>query len=300
MAKGNSKKKYKQFPILNAEDGLSALGMLINGVAVNLRKYNEYSLEADELRNKYITASANENSEILIPEKEYNDINHKLLFCQREILKYASDHQDSSLSYISLRKLLVKNKLLASKLGEKMEKVLNDLLDLRNWSFHNPQSLMVANTEVAKKHIVKDIKKYVEIQPQLNPFIISYVDYYDLQILESLCFHTQVRKKQFEAVLKSMKSDYEEIYANNFPERILLFGPIATKRVIFLEQPSTRRFGDHPGDVAQISMAIQKSKYDGSNKSFNQWAITPAELDDEDTEQQASEAAKSESADLDK
>ena len=65
--------------------------MLISGVVVNLEKYKEYATEAELLLEK--------TDGEYVPAKEYESVNDKLLFRQREILKLTADHQSSSFSY---------------------------------------------------------------------------------------------------------------------------------------------------------------------------------------------------------
>ena len=82
------------------------------------------------------------------------------------------------------------------------------LLEIRNWTFHNPQSRMVAAKEIAEKNVPDKLKESVKIVPQLNPVIIEKVDKYELIILASLIIHVEKRIEQFEAIIKNMKSDY--------------------------------------------------------------------------------------------
>ena len=93
---GGSKQQFKQFTINSIKDACLALGMLISGVVVNLEKYKEYATEAELLLEK--------TDGEYVPAKEYESVNDKLLFRQREILKLTADHQSSSFSYIDLRK----------------------------------------------------------------------------------------------------------------------------------------------------------------------------------------------------
>ena len=74
--------------------------MLISGVIVNWEKYRGY---ADEAETLLFNSDAK-----YIPAKAYDDINDKLLYRQRKILKLSADHQSRSFSYISLRKYLEK------------------------------------------------------------------------------------------------------------------------------------------------------------------------------------------------
>lgn len=272
MAK-QRKKNYKQFTIIKLEDGIIALGSLISGVAVNLKKYKEYGVEARNLLKKYEDFLKNSSEEVLIPADEYDNINDKLLFRQREILKYVSDCQKSSFSYMDLRKHLVKNKHLSSALDDKVSAILNEFLDVRNWTFHNPQSMLVATSEVSKKRIPNEIKEFVKIQPQLNPLVISHTANYDILMLISLLLLVEKRTKQFEVILEKMKKDYNEMYQKIDNKPILIFGLPNSQNVVFYEEFITHRYDDFSNDISQVSMAIQKSKYDGSDEIYNQWVI---------------------------
>lgn len=260
-----SKKKLKQFTIDNIQDGCLALSMLITGVIVNLEKYKEYAEEAEQLLS-------NADSEC-IPAKAYDDINDKLLYRQREILKLCADHQNSSFAYIDLRKILEKQGYLTTSLSEEAAGILNELLDVRNWTFHNPQSLLVAAKEAAEKNIPDELKGIATIVPQLNPVLIRKIDAYDLLTLASLTIHTQRRISQFETILNCMKSDYQEMF-NSIKNKPLLLGVNGfTSDIQYIDRHVVAHLDDYNSDVAQISMAIQKSKYDGSDELFNKWVV---------------------------
>lgn len=260
-----SKKKLKQFTIDNIQDGCLALSMLITGVIVNLEKYKEYAEEAEQLLS-------NADSEC-IPAKAYDDINDKLLYRQREILKLCADHQNSSFAYIDLRKILEKQGYLTTSLSEEAAGILNELLDVRNWTFHNPQSLLVAAKEAAEKNILDELKGIATIVPQLNPVLIRKIDAYDLLTLASLTIHTQRRISQFETILNCMKSDYQEMF-NSIENKPLLLGVNGfTSDIQYIDRHVVAHLDDYNSDVAQISMAIQKSKYDGSDELFNKWVV---------------------------
>ena len=262
---GGTKQQFKQFSITCAEDACLALGMLISGVSVNLDKYREYASEAESLLESI--------KEEYVPAKEYDDVNDKLLYRQREILKFSSDHQSSSFSYINLRKILEKNKYVSSPLLGEVEVILSELLDIRNWSFHNPQSLMVAAKEVANKNIPNELKGIAKVTPQLNPVIIQKIDRYELVMLASLIIHTQKRIEQFEKVLESMKDDYQKIYDSIENKQYLMTFHGFSDRVQYIETNYTFCLSDYNSEVAQISMAIQKSKYDGTDEKFKDWII---------------------------
>lgn len=262
---GGTKQQFKQFNISCAEDACLAMGTLISGVSINLDKYKEYAIEAESLL------------EILDGEfvfaKDYDDVNDKLLYRQREILKFTADHQSSSFSYIDLRKLLEKNNYLTSQLSEEITGILSELLDVRNWTFHNPQSLMVAAKEAATRDIPDELKGIAQITPQLNPVIVRKISKYELAYLASLILHTKKRIEQFEKVLVSMKNDYQQIYDSVENKPFLMTTEGFSDRVQYVELNGISRLSDYHSDIAQISMAIQKSKYDGTDKKFDEWVI---------------------------
>lgn len=178
---GGAKQHFKQFGINSIEDACLVLGSLISRSIVHYEKYNEYASEANILLEnsdaEYITA------------KDYDDINDKLLRRQHEMLKLCADHQPSSFSYKDLRILLEKKGYISTPLSDEITGILNELLDVRNWTFHNPQSLMVAAKEVAEKNIPTELKGFAEIIPQLNPVLVTKVERYELLMLASLTLH---------------------------------------------------------------------------------------------------------------
>lgn len=56
-----------------------------------------------------------------------------------------------------------------------------------------------------------------------------------------------------------------------------LYGGINDEQKIsciqYVELNATSGLSDYHSDIAQISMAIQKSKYDGSDEKFNDWVV---------------------------
>lgn len=264
---GGSKQRYKQFAINSAQDACIVLASLISGITLNLAKYKEYALEAEDLlqnlEGDYIVA------------KLYDDINDKLLFRQHEMLKLTSDHQSSSFSYIDLRPWLVKHGYLISSMPEDVDAILLELLDVRNWTFHNPQSLLAAARDAAEKTVPEQLKGKVQVLPQLNPIIIPKTTRYELVMLASLTIHTSKRITQFERVLEQMKEDHQEIY-NSIEEKQLLMTENPLHKLQYVEMNITSGLADYHSDIAQLSMAIQKSKYDGSEEKFYDWVIRPA------------------------
>lgn len=263
MPKNN--KKYKQYPINNVEQACSALNSLIGPVEINLEKYNNYYQEAIELLIN--------SKEDIIPAKEYENISDKILYRQHELLKYIADHQSSSFSYLNLRIILFKSGYLKNELDKDKRVLLNDLLDIRNWSFHNPQSGLVAENEVVIKRIPDELKKYIKISPQVNPVLIKEVVGYTVEQLASFIYHLAKRIQQFEMILSCMKNDYQELYDSLETRPMVILPGTDMYKVQYCRQKTISSIDDVDSDIAQISMAIQKSKYDGSNEKFNEWVI---------------------------
>lgn len=258
-------KKLKQFAINSIQDACIVLGSLISGVTIHSEKYKEYAAELDALL---------ENCEgEYVPAKVYDDIKDKLLYRQHEILKLIADYQSSSFSYIDLRKLLLKKGYLKNPLSDELLAELNELLDVRNWTFHNPQSLMAAAKEAAEKNIPTELKESVTIVPQLNPVIIPKVTSYELVMLASLSIHTAQRIEKYDEILKSMKRDYQELFDSIENKGLVMTPNGFSYDVQYFEKPIISRLSDYHSDIAQVSMAIQKSKYDGTDESFNDWTI---------------------------
>ena len=141
-----SNKQYKQFTINTLEDGCLVLQSLIVPVIIDLEKFKNYANEAEDLLKIYKPDDA-------IPAEVYDSIHDKILYQQRELLRFIADHQSTSFSYIGVRSLLIKKRFLKRELDDETKKILKDLLDIRNWSFHNAQSMLTAELEIAKKAI---------------------------------------------------------------------------------------------------------------------------------------------------
>lgn len=262
---GGSKQQYKQFKIENVQDACIVLGRLISGVVVNLDKYIEYSLEADALlesiNKEYISA------------KQYDDISDKLLYRQHQLLKLIADYQSSSFSYIGLRQILENKHFVKPNLPQEISTILNELLDVRNWTFHNPQSMMVAAKEATEKNIPSELKNNVKVIPQINPVIISKVYQYEVVMLASLVAHTERRIEKYKKILLRMKADYQEMYDSIENKAYILTENGFSANVQYIEMNCISGLSDYDSDIAQISMAIQKSKYDGSDEDYREWVV---------------------------
>ena len=260
MSKGN-KKQYKQFAINSLEDGCLVLKSLIVPVIIDLEKFRNYSDEAEVLLEKY-------KLDGFIPANIYDSIHDKILYQQRELLRFMADHQSSSFSYISVRELLEKKGFLKSSLTEN-SKTLKELLDIRNWSFHNAQSMLVADLEMAKKSIPSEMVGSVEIKPMLNPVVIRKVKTYTWKMFADFVFHNKVRLAQFELILSEMKKDYQEMYGFLSDTAFIQTSSGLSREVQYIEQEIENQNPKKAGSsIASLSMKIQKGKYDGSNERY--------------------------------
>ncbi len=153
-------------------------------------------------------------------------------------------------------------------------------------TFHNPQSQMVAAKEAMEKNIPDAIKDIAKVTPQLNPVFVPVVDKYEILMLASLVTHTEKRIHKFEAVLGAMKTDYQALF-DSFPIKSFILAPGGfSSEVQYIEHHGVSRLTDMSSDISQISMAIQKSKYDGTDEKFKEWVVR---FKGEDTEEGPSE-----------
>ena len=204
-----------------------------------------------------------------IPANIYDSIHDKILYQQRELLRFMADHQSSSFSYISVRELLEKKGFLKSSLTENSNKTLKELLDIRNWSFHNAQSMLVADLEMAKKSIPSEMVGSVEIKPMLNPVVIRKVKTYTWKMFADFVFHNKVRLAQFELILSEMKKDYQEMYGFLSDTAFIQTSSGLSREVQYIEQEIENQNPKKAGSsIASLSMKIQKGKYDGSNERY--------------------------------
>lgn len=88
MSKG-TKQQYKQFKINTLEDACTVLKAIIVPVIIDLEKFENYSIEAEEVLKSY-----NPTSTILA--NIYDSLHDKIIYQQRELLRFMADHQSSS------------------------------------------------------------------------------------------------------------------------------------------------------------------------------------------------------------
>ena len=266
MSKGN-KKVYKQFSINTIEDACLVLKSLIVPVIIDLEKFKAYSDEAERMLKQH-------NRKTSIPATAYDSIHDKVLYQQRELLRFLADHQSASFSYIEVRKILVKKQFLKRELSLESNKILNELLDVRNWSFHNVQSMLTADLELAKNSIPKELRESVEIKPMLNPVIIRKVKSYNWEMLEGFVDHNKIRKSQFEVILLEMKADYQALMDELPESSYLVTNKGGSREVQYIEcEITSQNPRDAGSNIASVSMGIQKGKYDGTAETLEKLTL---------------------------
>ena len=72
-----------------------------------------------------------------------------------------------------------------------------------------------------------------------------------------------------------MKADYQEIYNSIENKPYLMTTHGFSDRVQYVELDGTSGLSDYHSDIAQVSMAIQKSRYDGTDEKFKEWVVRP-------------------------
>lgn len=269
---------YKIYPIDSVEKALYILSCLISDVIINLDKYCLYHDEILSLIEKAIDKTTEDIENVVIPEKEYNDIKDKIMYRQMMLLKAIADEQKSSFSYKHFRKFLKDKGYIKNGLGEDINGLLNELLKLRNWTFHNAQSNYSASKEVAKNNLHKQHINNLEMRPMLNPIIINYYTNVSLEEAISLYWHLEKRIVTFQKILSKMKQDYIDIYKSSecskqgynvifFHGKTELFGQDNIQfKINKIDKP--RDIYGPIGQISQLSMAIQNKEYDGTSESF--------------------------------
>lgn len=227
-------------------DYLYALYQLIANAVNNLNKYKRYNKELFEYlisldeSIKYISADV------------YEEWEDKIQNTSKALLMVFVDDTSTGFSYVMFRRLMKKTKYKLNDLDEKTDAYLSELRDVRNWSFHLPQSNFVASKEVFRKSISPDFQKYITYD--FNPIKIQKNIEASILLLHSLFLHTDKRIAIYDELVKCMVSDME-----------ILLG----EKVKFVEviNPSIEMFDDGFA-ASQLSMAMQKKKYDGSDESY--------------------------------
>ncbi|EJT5938961.1 hypothetical protein QTI54_04675 [Clostridium perfringens] len=252
MAKKNN--TLKQFKFSKKEDYLFVLEDIIGNSYMDILEYGRYIIELRKI------CEENESNG-KVNDQIYRDIKAKLLHSSSQLLKFIADKQSDSMSYNKFRELFNKSNTLGIKLDEnkQLDNQLSELLNLRNWTFHNPQSLLVAQKELKDKEkermekeylerFPKEFRKYITPMKDYGLILIEQYDYCDLDMLISLYKHNVERYKVYDKIIDCMISDYSKILGR---EVIIKDGKAYGNRKLF-----------HDGlAIANLSMAIQSGKY---------------------------------------
>ena len=257
----SNNKKYKRLTFEKKEDFIYALFRLIIQVSSSLQQYKTYALDLEKEVEPFLRKEEGKTNSFISADL-YNSIHRKLHDVSSELMKYIADLQDSSISYNMFRKIVDNNKAIVSlpSLSDDVQHEIKELLDVRNWSFHNPQSLYVADKEKFDKQIPKELKQFIDWNMTFNPIKIIVPTKYDACCLVSLYIHVSKRIEIFEQILKSMLNDYSA-----------LLGRSASIEIIH-DPGITPLFSDSDSQI-QLSMAIQKGKYSGSMEDFRRFTF---------------------------
>lgn len=262
-------KNLKQFPLEQKEDFLFVLEDLYLGISNNLKRYKRYNNELLDIICENVEIKDDKIiSKKKVPIDIYYDLSDKIQNVSKNLICYTADDSSDSMSYRMFRRIFSKKNKFDIELPNdtKLDEIFKELLNLRNWIFHNPQSLLVAKKEVWEKEKDTQIEDYLKQFPEsLRPYITPIKDLSLISVcfnkdctvdyLFSLHLQTSERIETFETVLKKMEKDYSLILGKevNVIER-------NTNRTLDLQDSSLA--------VANLSMAIQKRKYKGDDDNL--------------------------------
>lgn len=266
MQNGNEPKttNYKRFSLDTRVKFMKYLNRLICQVYRQLDKYKRYEKELEEMI--YSHTEFDENYKIKsttnILAYEYESIDDKIHNVSMELIKIIGDNTNDSASYFKFRKMIEKNKIDVpfDELSDEIKCYLKDINDLRNWMFHNPESLYVSEEEYTKASIPHHLRPFVTISFRSSPIIIQCAEEYNINMAVSLMSHSQKRIEMFEKIYETMIIDYEKI--------------LGKKVDIQLKKEKLISLGDDATDIIQLSYAIQKKKYKGREEDIkNLWKM---------------------------
>ncbi|AQR93101.1 hypothetical protein [Clostridium saccharoperbutylacetonicum] len=257
-------KNYKRFSLDSRLQFIKYLNKLICQVLRQLDKYKKYEQELEDIINEHILLDKDDNlvSAKNINAYEYESIDAKLHNVSMELVKIIGDNTNDSASYLKFRRMLEKNtiELPFNQLSEEIQSYLKDVNDLRNWMFHNPESLYVSEEEYAKASIPADFRPYVTMSFRSSPIIILSPEEYSIEMAFSLLKHSTKRIEVFDKILANMVNDYELILGKRLD--------IQYKKI------PLRTLDDDSTDIVQLSYAIQKKKYKGREEDIkNIWKL---------------------------
>lgn len=234
---------YKQF-IMNTQDEYIIVFRFLLGDVYSLIKGYQKILsrelnKLEKLKQKKI---------LVLDIEEYSDTKTLISSYQDDLLMTLIDQQKSSYSYKSVRDRIKKKNLFNLKdFSQHINQEINELVDIRNWTFHNPQSNIYAQLESMKKQFNKDFQQYI-IANTTSYVKITNSKYVDIIFYEDMLNYYQKRLETFKKLFELMKIDFFDIKG----EEIIL-------EEEYIDLPLSF---DHPSvTAANISMAIQKGRY---------------------------------------
>lgn len=145
-------KDYKQFDFNSKDDYLFVLYQLISKSYQLLRRYRKYK---SDLEN-YLISLEKDNVKY-IDDEIHSEWHDKILSVTRGLITVFVDDVKGGLSYVKMRKILSKTEYKLEPLDSNIQKELDELRDVRNWSYHLPQTEFVAMKEVYYKSIPKEL-----------------------------------------------------------------------------------------------------------------------------------------------
>lgn len=246
MGKG---KNYKNLNFNCKEDYLYAGNILIVRTYMNLKRYKRYRDELEKVLDKL-----RENNTMYIGMDEYEEWEDKQKNVSHNLLTCFVDDTSTGFSYVMLRRYLSRSEYakLIKPLNEELEGYLKELRDVRNWTFHFAQSDFVAMKEVVYHGVREEFRQCITFRA--NPIVAGLPKLVNAAYMESLYLHMSHRIKIFEKLFDSMIQDYQDLLG----EKVQV--------VEALESPL--EYGGTSFMTAQLSMAMQKKKYDGTPESF--------------------------------
>ena len=242
----SNKRNYKNINFNCKDDYLSALYSLISLTVQDLNRYKKYN---SNLLAYLISLGENDK---YIPNEVFEEWEDKIQNRSRSLLMDFVDEASTGFSYVMFRKIIKKTEYKLNDLDEGVEAHLRELRDVRNWSFHLAQSNFVACREMFMKSVTPEFQKYVMYQ--FNPIKIEKNISASVLLLWSLFYHTEKRIEIYDELFGCMIADMETLLGEK-----LNFIEVVNPRVEFWGNGTA---------LAQLSMAMQKKKYDGSDESY--------------------------------
>ena len=245
------KANYKNFNFNKKEDYLYGLYFVISTAYDGIKKYKRHIKELSEYQIKIIQEKCE-----YIDSSIYQEWMDRHQNTMHLLLKCFVDNTSTGFSYVMFRQMIARStyaKLLPEQ-PETIKKDLEELRDVRNWTFHFAQSDIVANKEIFLQSVPQELRKSVIYN--LNPIVIEEYSKVSAVYIDSLRCAMERRLKVFTEIFEQMKIDYESVLGTE---------------VSIVERPiKLLEYGHNDFAMAQLSMAMQKKQYDGSQESFEE------------------------------